>query len=115
VAKSFLGALALAAVVFVLSPSPAPAQPYQGGPYNPQNYVRVRNEVSGRVTAFEPYNLWLDRSLHVVLHHGTVINPTGITLRHGMEVVVLGHWNRDGSFEANQVDVRGERFRREPY
>ena len=116
--KSLFSAVGLAAVACLLTPSPSFAQPYPGG-YNqpPPGYAipnrdeRGRHELTGRVTEFQPYNLWLDRNLHVVLHRGTVINPTGIRLRRGMRVAVFGYYNRDGSFEANQIDVeRGVRY-----
>jgi hypothetical protein len=41
----------------------------------------------------------------VTLHDGTVINPTGITLESGVRVHIWGHWNGNGTFEANQIDV----------
>jgi hypothetical protein len=124
VTRRLLPALGLAAAAFLFMPTPSPAQPYPGQPYpgqpypgqpypgrpnpgsyNNEGYQHRRNELSGRVTGFEPYNLWIDRNIHVVLHHGTVINPTGIRLRHGMNVLVYGRWNRDGTFEADQIDV----------
>jgi hypothetical protein len=41
---------------------------------------------------------------NVRLHQGTIINPTGITLRTGMSVTVMGY-TRGSSFEANQIDT----------
>lgn len=64
-------------------------------------------QIGGVVSSFSPFNLYLDRGTHVELHQGTVINPTGTTLRPGMRVQVYGFWNRDGSFAANEIDVGG--------
>jgi hypothetical protein len=41
---------------------------------------------------------------NVLLHQGTVINPTGIPLRNGMRVTVYGY-NAGPSFNANEIDV----------
>ena len=41
---------------------------------------------------------------NVDLHQGTIINPTGIGLRPGMSVTILGY-NRGQVFEANQIDT----------
>ncbi|MFN2461383.1 MAG: hypothetical protein ABR591_11945 [Candidatus Velthaea sp.] len=62
--------------------------------------------VSGIVSSFSPYNLYLQRGTHVELHRGTVINPTGIALRPGMRVSIIGNWNADGTFNANEIDAR---------
>lgn len=43
-------------------------------------------------------------SIH--LHQGTIINPRGTTLQNGMRVHVIGHPNGDGTFEADEIDVR---------
>lgn len=40
--------------------------------------------------------------LPVHLHQGTVINPTGLTIRPGMRVRVFGHWD-NGRFQANRI------------
>ena len=66
-----------------------------------------RGELNATVSSFSPYNLYLNDGMHVELHHGTVINPTGITLRPGMRVRVVGFRNGDGSFNANEIDVIG--------
>ena len=42
---------------------------------------------------------------HVHLHQGTVINPTGITLQPHMHVEVFGHWNDNGPYHADRIDV----------
>ncbi len=68
--------------------------------YNAHEYERL-----GRVVNFQPYNLQLDRGPHMSLHNGTVIRPTGLTLANGMPVRVVGHDNRDGTFEADEIDL----------
>ncbi len=64
-------------------------------------------ELNATVSSFSPYNLYLNNGVHVELHNGTVINPTGTTLRPGMRVRVMGNRNGDGSFNANEIDVVG--------
>ena len=61
----------------------------------------------GVVSYFSGYNLDLDNGPHINLHHGTIINPTGATLHRGMQVAVRGHRNRDGSIEADVIDIVG--------
>jgi hypothetical protein len=58
----------------------------------------------GIVAGFYPYHLTLSNGLPVHLHHGTIINPTGLTPQPGMRVELMGHWNPDGSFTANEID-----------
>ncbi|GAC1659945.1 MAG: hypothetical protein NVS4B13_06520 [Candidatus Elarobacter sp.] len=64
----------------------------------------------GTVSSFSPYNLYLNNGLHVVLHNGTVINPTGTNLTPGQRVRVIGYRNGDGTFAANQIDVVGNPY-----
>jgi hypothetical protein len=40
----------------------------------------------------------------VQLHHGTVINPTGLTLAPGMSVTIIGY-NAGSVFQANEIDT----------
>jgi len=40
----------------------------------------------------------------VTLHQGTVINPTGLTLRNGMPVTIYGY-NAGRTFAANEIDA----------
>jgi hypothetical protein len=86
----------------------------RGGYDDRGGYGNRQGQIGGSVSAFSPFNLDLDRGTHVRLHQGTVINPTGITLRPGMRVQIYGFWHRDGSFEANEIDVsgRGRRWER---
>jgi hypothetical protein len=64
-------------------------------------------QLSGVVSSFSAFSLNLSNGPHINLHQGTIINPTGTTLRPGMNVAVLGHSNQDGSFEADQINVMG--------
>jgi hypothetical protein len=68
--------------------------------------------LSGTVSSFSPYNLYLSNGTHVELHNGTVINPTGTNLSSGQRVRISGNWNGDGSFNANQIDVVGNGYGR---
>ena len=70
------------------------------------NYGRG-NTLTGTVSSFSPYNLYLNNGQHVDLHNGTVINPTGINLSPGMRVRIVGNQNSDGTFNANEIDVEG--------
>jgi hypothetical protein len=70
------------------------------------NYGRG-NQLSGTVSSFSPYNLYLNNGQHVELHNGTVINPTGTNLSPGMRVRIIGAQNSDGTFNANEIDVVG--------
>jgi len=106
--KALLGS-ALAAIALALIPLAAPAAPDDnsapyGAPWRTQ-------EIDGTVANFRPYNADLFGGRHLVLHNGTVIRPTGITLQRGMHVRVFGRWNRDGSFRADEVDVVPRRWR----
>jgi hypothetical protein len=118
-------AIAFAALPALPNPALAQSSPYgygqprygnYDGGYNRNNRNERRRQTSitATVSYFEPFNLWLDGRTHVYLHQGTIINPTGITLRRGMEVTIYGYQNRDGSFNADQIDVirrswRGDR------
>ncbi len=91
---------AAAALVLLAAPSLASAQT---GP-NPQ-YAGYEHRLVGRVIAFEPYHLRLDRGPAIVLHRGTVIRPRGLTLENGMPVRVYGHVANDGAFSADEIDL----------
>ena len=105
---------AIAALLVLLTAAFAQSDPNWHGGYGDRGYGDRHDQVGGIVTSFQPFNLYLDRGTHVALHPGTVINPTGITLRPGMRVQIFGFWRRDGSFEANEIDVsrRGRRWDR---
>ncbi len=82
---------------------------YNNGGYN-GGYNNRGSQLSGSVRSFSPYNLYLSNGTHVVLHNGTVINPTGSNLGAGQRVRVIGSWNQDGTFNANEIDVVGNRY-----
>jgi hypothetical protein len=85
---------------------------YNNGGYNNGGYNNGGNQLSGSVRSFSPYNLYLSNGTHVVLHNGTVINPTGSSLNAGQRVRVIGNWNQDGTFNANEIDVTGNGYNR---
>ncbi len=104
-----LAAAFAVAIVAAIAPGAASAQQYGYG--NHGYYNRTESVVTGSVRYFSGYDLRLDGRRSVRLHPGTIINPTGITLRRGMDVRVFGHPNRDGSFEANRIEVQRRRYR----
>lgn len=69
-----------------------------------RGWDRDEHRIFGRVVAFAPYNLQLDRGPHIYLHNGTVIRPRGLTLRDGMPVRVIGH-RTEGGFSADEIDL----------
>jgi len=69
------------------------------------DYRAVEQRLFGQVISFEPWHLQLDRGPRIVLHRGTVIHPTGLTLQNGMSVRVFGHVASDGAFSADEIDV----------
>lgn len=81
---------ALTALALALVPGAAGAQGYE-------------HRFIGRVVEFEPYNLQLDRGPHIYLHKGTVLRPRGLNLRSGMPVIVIGHQDVNGSFQADEI------------
>ena len=84
--------LSLAALAIAAAPSIANAQGYE-------------HRFAGRVVDFAPYNLQLDRGPHIYLHKGTVLRPRGLNLQSGMAVVVIGHDDVNGSFQADEIDL----------
>jgi len=64
-----------------------------------------RYRVRGWVSGFGGFDMTVraeGREVAVRLHQGTVILPTGLTLRPGMFVSVEGYWN-DGRFHADRI------------
>jgi hypothetical protein len=67
------------------------------------------NAASGRVTYFKRFEMQLRtgpnqyRAVH--LHQGTVINPTGTTIRPGMQASAGGVGQPDGSLNANVITI----------
>jgi hypothetical protein len=91
------------------------ALPSYARPVAPSDEETIR----GRVSAFDgKYDLKVrdDRGFidDVRLHQGTIINPTGITLRPGMSVTINGY-NRGHVFEANQIDTPYSAYGLGPY
>ena len=126
------GAPALADPTAVPSPTAAPAVPIPSLPQSIQNspygqaaeqviegYLKrqrdlARNGAHGSVTYYHGYDLQVytdplpflsSRYRTIHLHHGTVINPRGITLRNGMVVDVSGQTQPDGSLNADYITV----------
>jgi len=61
----------------------------------------------GMIASVNGSSFTLDNGTTVFMHHGTVINPTGVTLYPGMRVHIMGVRDGRGHFDANQVDVTG--------
>jgi len=72
--------------------------------------VPGQEQLKGTVTAFNgKYSLHVEDTKSkdidaVQLHQGTIINPTGLTLRPGMKVTVLGT-SVGGVLDANEIDT----------
>ncbi len=100
--KRALGLAAVTAIAMFAAPIASSAQSYPSNQYGQTS--NAGDYVTGRIVASQPYNLWLGGA-HVTMHDGTIINPTGVALQPGMRVRVMGYWNDNGTFEANQIDV----------
>ncbi len=90
-------------LVLALSACAAVAMPVLAGASD--DYRSTEQRLVGRVISFEPWHLQLDRGPRIVLHRGTVIHPTGLSLQNGMPVRVFGHIAADGAFSADEIDV----------
>jgi len=105
---TILTAVALAAPVAAFAqqvPPPDAAPPSYARP----SYASGDERISGRIAAFDgKFRLDLrdDRGFmdHVLLHQGTVINPTGLQLRPGMSATIYGK-NAGTVFAANEIDT----------
>jgi hypothetical protein len=72
------------------------------------NWQYGANVPSGGVVAsVQGSSFTLQNGKTVIMHPGTVINPTGTRLQPGMRVSLLGTPNGPGRFNANEVDVNG--------
>jgi hypothetical protein len=80
---------------------------YGNNGYGNNGYGNRSGQLNGTVSSFSAYNLYLSNGTHVELHNGTVINPTGTNLTAGQRVRVIGTWNNDRTFNANEIDVVG--------
>jgi hypothetical protein len=99
-----LTGLALAAALsapLATTPLTASAQMYGGAN---AGMMQDRHHVMGRVASFSGYDLRLDNGRRVQLHQGTVINPTGWSIRPGQRVSVTGSWVQ-GRFQADRINV----------
>ena len=76
---------------------------YDGNPYGGYRSVRA----TGTVAEVERTSLRLDDGRAIFLHQGTVINPTGTTLRPGMRVSISGSPGGRDAINADEIDVSG--------
>jgi len=96
-------AVAVPVAAFAQADAPAPSYAQQPSYSSPEDVVR------GQIVAFDGgFNLQVrdERGFvdNVVLHQGTIINPTGLRLSPGMTVTVRGV-NRGHALDANQIDT----------
>ncbi len=85
------------AIALLLGSAPAVAKPSYAVhvPSIKRTVPLHESSIKGTVRSFElPYNLYVHDNRgyldHVVLHQGTIINPTGLTLQPGMRVTIYG-------------------------
>jgi len=95
-------AIAVPASAFAQTDAPAPS-------YARPSYSSTEDVVRGQVVAFDgAYHLQVrdERGFvdNIMLHQGTIINPTGLRLSPGMSVTVRGV-NRGNALDANQIDT----------
>jgi hypothetical protein len=99
-----LSAIAFAAPAVVATVQPAAADPVI---FAQMMVAPNPHLLQGIVTHFSGYNLGLHiagRHVHVKLHPGTIIHPTGLTLSPGMSVRVHGAWV-GGVFLADRISL----------
>lgn len=104
-ALALLGVPSLASAQDAGGAAPAATLPPYARPAVPSD----EETIHGRIASISgPYDLSVndDRGFvdKVRLHQGTIINPTGITLRAGMSVTIMGY-THGSSFDANQIDT----------
>jgi hypothetical protein len=96
--------------VFIYGYSPAPAVIYEPAPAvvaDADDRFIHAYDVQGVVTTSVPFHMTVrvhDEFYPVVLHQGTIIKPTGITLAPSMIVNVAGYWSGN-TFVANRIVV----------
>ena len=78
-------------------------------PHAAQAAVPGQDQFKGTITAFDgKYSLHVERKNGdvdaVEMHQGTIINPTGLRLRPGMRVTVVGN-DTNGVFQAFEIDT----------
>jgi hypothetical protein len=101
-AVSLAAALALAGLLAPSAARASVARPSYARPLHEQR-------ISGIITSFNGrYSMQIHDSRgyfdDVKLHQGTIINPTGLTLKPGMKVTIYGH-PQNGQFLANEIDT----------
>ncbi len=104
--RSFFGALALGALI--AAPSFAAADPYNGNGNN-WNIAAGTRQITGIIQSVQGSSLTLEGGRTVFLHQGTVIRPTGLRLKAGMQVSVTGVRSGHLRFNADEVDVTRHR------
>lgn len=107
--RQTLAALALGSAL--LGGTAAYAQPY-GPPPGPGPFAETftsPHRLRAIVTEFSGgYNMMVrvhENFIHVNLHQGTIIHPTGLTLHRGMLVRVEGYYNGAGTFIAERITL----------
>lgn len=83
------------------------------------SYAIQEQSIHGTVSRFDgQYTMYIrdDRGYtdRVLLHQGTVINPTGIQLQSGFAVTIIGHPSGD-AFIANEIDTPYRTYGYRPY
>jgi len=75
----------------------------------PSNYNYNNNgsrETSGTIAVVNGTNIKLQDGRNIFLKNGTAINPTGTTLRPGMQIYVWGERGGNGAINATRIDVQ---------
>ena len=94
--------IVLTAALALTAPVCASAQNYAYQAQRQNGTHAVRTSIVSGVYA---NNITLDNGMTVRMHHGTIINPRGVTLYPGMRVRVTG-WRQDHThFTADVVDL----------
>lgn len=76
-----------------------------------QMYGHGMKSDRGVIASVNGTNVRLEDGRTIFLHNGTVINPTGITLRAGQRISVMGTRGGRGAINANEIDVMGRHHR----
>jgi hypothetical protein len=104
-------ALLAAILAFGLTESvaSAPSAADDAPSYSVPSYASAEQTIHGRISVVDgAYRITVDDDNGyqdaVELHHGTIINPTGLTLTGGMNVTILGY-NGGSVFVANEIDT----------
>ncbi|HTW85215.1 MAG TPA: hypothetical protein VMD91_14190 [Candidatus Sulfotelmatobacter sp.] len=105
IARALLAGLVASAALALPLAAGAQAPSYAEQP----SYASHDEQIQGRVVSFDGgYNLQVHDKRgfidNVRLHQGTVINPTGLTLRPGMAVTIIGT-SGGNVFNANVIDT----------